>query len=217
MRVILSAHTEGAPALQTPLCERAGGAGPEALWVSQGSSACMIESLARVLCVSPGTEAGRKFKGKYIFYAVQSKWISPLSRLFAPVSTGCLRRARLLWNLRSKGEQESDLWLPGTACPWLVGACSLLSQRSEHCRGTLRFTFRVRARLPQSQESAELLGCVRSTKCQKQHKLLRTLATNLALNGLLFFHVSLSSCPFCLQKPLPECLTDKTPRHTFGK
>lgn len=97
----------------------------EALWVSQGSSACMIESLARALCVYPGTEAGRKFKGKYIFYAVQSKSISPLSQPFAPVSIECLGRARLLRNLRSKGctgwcqgQQESALWLPGTACPW---------------------------------------------------------------------------------------------------
>lgn len=63
----------------------------------------MIESLARVLCVYPGTEAGRKFKGKYIFYAVQSKSISPLSQLFAPVSIECLRRARLLRNLRCMG------------------------------------------------------------------------------------------------------------------
>lgn len=76
----------------------------EALWVSLGSSACTIESLVWVLCVYPITQAGRKFKGKYIFYAVQSKLILSLSQLFAPVSIKCLRRAWLLRNLSSKGD-----------------------------------------------------------------------------------------------------------------
>lgn len=189
--VILSAHTEGAPSLQTPPCERALGvwAGWEALWVSQGSSACMIESLARVLCVHPGTEAGRKFKGKYIFYAAQSKWISPLSQLFAPVSIECLGRAGLLRNLSSKrctgwcqGQQESALGLPGSACPW---GLFLTKSKDLGTADTSRFTFRVRAQLPQSQVSAKSLDCTRSTKCQKQHKLLRTLATNLEWTALL--------------------------------
>lgn len=69
-----------------------------------GSSVCMIESLDWVLCVYPITQAGRKFKGKYIFYAAQSKLILSLSQLFAPVSIKWLKRVWLLRNLRSKGD-----------------------------------------------------------------------------------------------------------------
>lgn len=81
--VISFESLELAVPLQTMLCEKPG---QEAWWVSLGSSTCMIESLDRVLCVYPITQAGRKFKGKYTFYAEQSKLILSLSQLLAPVS-----------------------------------------------------------------------------------------------------------------------------------
>lgn len=154
MVVFLSAHTEGTPPLQTPACERAGQAGQEALWVSQGSSACMTESLARVLWVCPGTEAGRKFQGKYIFYAVQSKSSSPLSQ-FAPVSIQCLGRAWLLRNLRCAGCTGV---LPRAAgispVQKSLGLAPCWAKGSGCCRDPARFTSRVRAQLPQSQVPA---------------------------------------------------------------
>lgn len=75
------------------------------LRITLGSSACLIESLDRALRVYPISHAGRKFQGKYIFYAEQSKLILSLSQLFAPVSIKCLRRAQLLRNLSSKGHR----------------------------------------------------------------------------------------------------------------
>lgn len=152
--VILFESLELAVPLQTTLCENPGQ--QEAWWVSLGSSACMIESLGWVLCAYPITQAGRKFKGKYIFYAEQSKSILSLSQLLAPVSIKCLIRYLRgggfweMWSLKGtqgwcQASRDQPLCLAGTAlcwgCAWWVLNKPRKLRKSGHCTGTPRLTF----------------------------------------------------------------------------